>query len=135
MRTAIVMSMALAFVACQKTDRNRTDDKRGEPAAANVPADNTKKNERDREPYAVTPENQSENETDRSITQRIRQNVVKDDDLSFNAKNVKIITRDGVVTLRGPVKDDQEKAQIATYAQRVEGVKKVDNQLEVARNQ
>jgi hypothetical protein len=134
MRTAIVLSMAVALAACHKTDRNRTDETSEKTPAANVRADNTKKNERDLEPYAVTPENQKENETDRSITQQVRKNVMKNDDLSFNAKNVKIITQDGVVTLRGPVKSEEERAQIAALAQRVDGVKKVDNQLEVAEN-
>lgn len=56
------------------------------------------------------------------------------DALSVNGKNVKIITRDGVVTLRGPVKTDKEKAEIASIAKSVDGVKSVDNQLEVATN-
>jgi osmotically-inducible protein OsmY len=50
----------------------------------------------------------------------------------MTAKNVKIITNEGVVTLRGPVKTSEEKAQIAAIAQRVAGVKRVDNQLELA---
>ena len=54
------------------------------------------------------------------------------DALSMTAKNVKIITRGGVVTLRGPVKSDKEKTEIAQLAQRIEGVKQVDNQLEIA---
>jgi len=135
MRTVIVLSMAMALSACQKADRNRNDPSLTDPSGPNVAADNTKKNQRDLEPYAVTPENQSENETDRSITQRVRQNVIKDGDLSFNAKNVKIITQDGIVTLRGPVQNDREKSQIAALAERVDGVKRVDNQLEVAANQ
>ncbi len=52
----------------------------------------------------------------------------------MNAKNVKIITQDGVVTLRGPVKSAEEKAMIASVAQKTGGVKRVDNQLEVERN-
>jgi len=51
---------------------------------------------------------------------------------STNAKNVKIITNEGTVTLRGPVKSDKEKAEIEAKAKRVAGVKKVDNQLEIA---
>jgi hyperosmotically inducible protein len=106
-----------------------------EPAdkpAANVPADNTGKNERDRDTAALTPMDQGGNETDRTITQNIRAGVVKADDVSMNAKNVKIITIDGVVTLRGPVENVREKKDIAAIAKRVEGVKRIDNQLEVA---
>ena len=49
-----------------------------------------------------------------------------------NATNVKIITRDSVVTLRGPVESQQEKTTVETIARKVEGVKRVENQLEVA---
>jgi hypothetical protein len=94
--------------------------------------DNTKVNERDRGASTLTPLDQGENETDRTITQKIRQAVVGSDALSTSAKNVKIITNGQVVTLRGPVKSEEEKAEIAAMAQRVEGVKRVDNQLEIA---
>ena len=66
------------------------------------------------------------------MTQQIRKAVVDDSKLSATAKNVKIITQDGVVTLRGPVKNNQEKAEIAAIAQKVDGLKRVDNQLEIA---
>ena len=95
-------------------------------------ADNTGKNERDRGGSTVTPGDQGGSEGDRRITQEIRKAVVDDDKLSATAKNVKIITNDGVVTLRGPVKSSQEKTQIAALAQRAKGVKRVDNQLEIA---
>jgi len=102
------------------------------PMASAVPADNTGKNERDRDPNKLTPMDQKENETDLTITQKVRQEVVGRDALSMTAKNVKIITVDGVVTLRGPVNSDGEKREVASIAQRVMGVKRVDNQLEVA---
>jgi hyperosmotically inducible protein len=100
--------------------------------AADVPADNTAKNTRDREPGALTPMDQGGNEADRTITQHIRADVVKADDVSMNAKNVKIITVDGVVTLRGPVENAREKKDIAAIAKRTDGVKRIDNQLEIA---
>lgn len=95
-------------------------------------ADDTGKNERDRTGDTKTSGDQSESEMDRGITQRIRQAVVADDSLSTQAKNTKIITANGVVTLRGPVASSQEKAQIATLANQVDGVKRIENQLEVA---
>ena len=55
---------------------------------------------------------------------------MKQDSLSNDAKNIKIITSNGVVTLRGPVKTEAEKTDIGRLAQRVSGVRKVDNQLE-----
>ena len=96
--------------------------------------DNSGVNVRDRNDQTTTPGDQSENEADRKITQNIRQSLTADDSLSTNGKNVKVITVDGKVTLRGPGKSDQEKAAIAAKAQQVAGVKNVDNQLEIATN-
>lgn len=102
--------------------------------AASADADNTKRNARDADGTTLTPLDQGENEADRTITQQIRKAVVGHDQLSTNAKNVKIITQDGVVTLRGPVKSAEEKSTIASVAQKTGGVKRVDNQLEIERN-
>ncbi|WP_437784416.1 BON domain-containing protein [Sorangium sp. So ce1097] len=138
-----VMSLSVAAaVGCDRAegtprpDSNDTAAVQGEIAQrANNPtpaaADNTDKNDRDRDPAALTPGDQGENEADRTITQKIRQAVVANDTLSMNAKNVKIITNGQVVTLRGPVKSDKEKADIAAIAQGIPGVQRVDNQLEV----
>jgi osmotically-inducible protein OsmY len=104
-------------------------------AAAQVPQtapDNTEKNVRDRGGQTLTPLDQSDSEADRALTQRIRQAVVGDDSLSTTAKNVKIITANGRVTLRGPVKNATEKAAIAAKAQQIAGADKVENQLEIA---
>jgi hypothetical protein len=101
------------------------------PPAAGVAPDNTKVNERDRSSAAVTPLDQRENATDLDITQQIRKAVMADDTLSFTAKNVKIITAGGKVTLRGPVKTDAERNAIDAAARKVAGVTQVDNQIEV----
>ena len=121
-KTAILFGLILAATGCDKG------------SAANAPADNTKVNERDRDTAALTPGDQGENDVDRTITQKIRQGLMKNDTLSITAKNVKIITANSVVTLRGPVKNDKEKADIVAIAQGTDGVKRVDNQLEVAAN-
>jgi hyperosmotically inducible periplasmic protein len=97
-----------------------------------VEADNSGRNIRDRNDATKTPGDQSESETDRTISQNVRQAVVADDSVSTNGKNVKIITNDGTVTLRGPVKSEQEKTNIGAKAQQIAGVKRVDNQLEIA---
>src|SRR5919109_3517248 len=76
-----------------------------------------------------TASDQSENEGDRKITQQIRQAVTKDDSLSTSAQNVKIITQDGKVTLRGTVKSDREKQKIGETAKKASGVKNVENLL------
>jgi len=129
MRTLMLTVLALVAAA---SGCARDEDKPAHPA--NVAADNTKKNERDRDPSALTPGDQGESEADRTITQKIRQEVVKDDSLSMTAKNIKIITLNGVVTLRGPVKSEKEKTEIAALVQRVGGMTRVDNQLEIASN-
>jgi osmotically-inducible protein OsmY len=101
---------------------------------ARVDADNTGRNARDADGTTLTPLDQGESDADRTITQQIRKAVVNHDQLSTNAKNVKIITLNGVVTLRGPVKSSEEKATIASVAMKTGGVKRVDNQLEIERN-
>jgi len=74
---------------------------------------------------------QSNSASDLKITQQIRQAVMADGSLSFTAKNVKIITANGKVTLRGPVKSEQERQSIETSARKVAGDSNVDDQLEV----
>jgi len=98
---------------------------------AQTAPDNTGRNVRDRGGLTLTPGDQSESEADRTLTQEIRKAVVADDSLSTLAKNIKIITIDGVVTLRGPVQSPQEKESIETKAQQIAGIDKIDNQLEV----
>jgi hyperosmotically inducible periplasmic protein len=101
------------------------------PSAETQQPDNTGVNERDRNSATLTPGDQAENETDRTITQDLRKAIVGDDALSMVAENVKIMTVNGVVTLRGPVRDEQEKTLIASKARAITGVTRVDNQLEV----
>jgi len=92
--------------------------------------DNTEVNIRDRSEVAKTPIDQNENQKDIDVTANIRKRVV-DTKMSINAQNVKIITQDGKVTLRGPVKSQEEKSQIEKMAHDVAGSANVDNQLEV----
>jgi len=137
-KTIVIAGLLLATVSCDKNDETRAPDAPDQDAvklrveAAKAAADDTGKNVRDRDPASLTATDQSESEGDRNITQQIRQGVMSKDGLSMNAKNVKIITRDGVVTLKGPVDGADERAQIAALAQSAAGVKRVDNQLEVA---
>ena len=95
--------------------------------------DNTGRNERDDAPGNLTALDQSNETSDIDITQAIRKKVIADDALSFNAKNVKIITVSGKVTLRGPVASSQESTAIEQSARAVPGVVQVDNQIEVKR--
>jgi osmotically-inducible protein OsmY len=95
--------------------------------------DNTGVNRRDRDLDTMTPMDQGTSDDDRAITAEIRKAVVGDGTLSFTAKNVKIITKDGNVVLRGPVKSEHERASILAKANRVAGPSRVTNQLEVAK--
>jgi len=94
-------------------------------------ADNTSKNQRDRSSETRTSGDQSNSSEDVKITAAVRRADVGDHSLSATAKNVKIITADGVVTLRGPVQNEAEKTKIAELAQSAAGNAKIDNQLEV----
>lgn len=108
------------------------------PAVANNPgvadqtknADNTKINDRDRH-GALTPMDQGNSGAETKITATIRRAMMGDKTLSFTAKNVKVITVGTKVTLRGPVKSDEEKAAVEALARKTAGVTEIDNQLEV----
>jgi hyperosmotically inducible periplasmic protein len=126
MKPFVLLLLTIALIGgCSK---ERSDDKQ----VSKVEPDNTGRNVRDRDNQTKTPGDQSENEADRKITQDIRSALTGDDSLSTDAKNVKVITSDGTVTLRGPVKSAKEKTQIEAKAKQVTGVKRVENQLEVA---
>jgi hyperosmotically inducible protein len=141
-KIALGAALVLALTASTATaaDPVPTDRTAGRDTVAadktgrDVPADNTGRNERDQSGATRTPGDQSNSEPDMRITQTLRKNIVADKDLSTNAHNVKIITVDGTVTLRGPVASAEEKARIDREARAVAGVKKVDNQLEIAAN-
>lgn len=94
-------------------------------------ADNTGRNARDRSGATVTSGDQGNSDTDREITQRIRRALSTNDQFSVMAKNIKIITVNGKVTLRGPVQSAEEQQAVFTAAQNAAGQAAVDNQLEV----
>ena len=103
-----------------------------EPNSQTPPAsDNTKTNQRDRSANEPTADQQKENRSDRDITQQIRQAIMKDKSLSTDAHNVKIVTQNGQVTLKGPVKSEDEKKAIETMAAEVAGENKVSSELDV----
>ena len=116
---------AFVITGCSKSEDKQVSQTAVEP-------DNSGRNVRDRDDQNKIAGDQSESEADRAITQNIRDAITADDALSTNGKNVKIITNDGTVTLRGPVKSEKEKSEIEAKAKQVAGVRKVDNQLEIA---
>jgi hyperosmotically inducible protein len=93
--------------------------------------DNTKVNEQDRSKDEPTADQQKDNRSDLEITQQIRQSIMKDKSLSTYAHNIKIITQNGQVTLKGPVRSEDEKKTVETKAAEVAGENKVTNQLDV----
>lgn len=100
-------------------------------AADNADKDNTGVNKRDADGQTLTSGDQSNSPEDIAITTAIRRAVVQTDTLSTTAKNIKIITIGGAVTLRGPVKSDQEKETIAKLASTAAPKAKITNELEV----
>jgi hyperosmotically inducible periplasmic protein len=94
--------------------------------------DNTKTNQGDANKGAVTAEQQKMNPADRNTTRQIRSAIYKDKSLSTYAHNIKVITQDGKVTLKGPVRTADEKAGIEAKAAAVVGAENVTNQLQVA---
>jgi len=95
-------------------------------------ADNTKMNKGDADKDASTADQQKMNPRDRAITQKIRAEIMRDKSLSTYAHNVKIITQDGKVTLKGPVRTADEKAALEGKAFAVAGEGNVTSQIEIA---
>src|SRR5580704_14690022 len=119
--SVLVLSMTLVGFATVTTAQD----------SKTVAPDNSAVNVRDRNPAAMTADQQSNNKADVELTRQIRRAVMKDGSLSMMAHNVKIVSADGDVTLRGPVKTEHEKTVVASKAQAIAGVDKADNQLEV----
>jgi osmotically-inducible protein OsmY len=135
MRTTawLLLASLLCLMTACSTESSKSADTTTTPPAA-TDADNTARNADTSALSQITPGDQGENEGDLKISAAIRKAVVDDNALSVNAHNVKIVTAGGVVTLRGPVKTEQEKTTIESKAKQVAGVTRVDNLLEVEKN-
>jgi hyperosmotically inducible periplasmic protein len=122
-KVQLLIALALSAVVCFAAN----------PASANkdaaTEADNTKMNKQ--ESKEMTADQQGENETDRKITQKIRRAVVKNKSLSQYAHNVKIITKDGGVSLKGPVRTVKEKKFIEKTAAEIAGKDNVTSEIDV----
>jgi hyperosmotically inducible periplasmic protein len=103
-------------------------------ASAQQP-DNTKNNQGDAAAGATTADKSAQNPADRELTRKIRKSIVHDKSLSTYAQNIKIVTQDGKVTLKGPVRSDDEKANIQAKAVAIAGADNVSNELEIAPSQ
>jgi len=116
--------LAVACLSALSLGASAADDKKENP-------DNTAINARDRSGETQTSGDQSNSSADLKTTQAIRQALMKDGELSMTAKNIKIVTANGQVTLRGPVKTAQEKSKIDQLARSAASGAKIENQLEV----
>jgi osmotically-inducible protein OsmY len=114
-----IATLALALTACENTSHKNAND--------------ATRHAQDHNKQTLNAGDQTDIESDRTITQKVRQNLMEDKTLSTNGKNVKIITINGIVTLRGPVNNENERNEIGKKAKAVNGVKNIDNQLEVIR--
>jgi osmotically-inducible protein OsmY len=145
--------LTFLFVGVALTGCNQTNSppSANAPARAVAPADSTRSaqnttaqntaapentavNRRDADGRTKTPIDQNENQADIDLTAKIRRQVLDVKDLSVDARNAKIITANGKVTLRGPVKSTEERDTIDRIARQAAGDGNVDNQLEVAAN-
>jgi hyperosmotically inducible periplasmic protein len=106
-------------------------DKPGTAGPSSAEPDNTAVNKRDRDGGEKTPIDQNENQRDVNITAEIRKAVLATKDMSINARNVKIITANGKVTLRGPVNSEAEKKVIGDLARQLAGQDNVIDEIEV----
>jgi hypothetical protein len=103
-----------------------------EPSPSPAP-DNTKVNQRDAKASEPTADQQHNDRSDLDITQQIRKSITADKSLSTYAHNVKVISQDGKVTLKGPVRSGAEKASIEAKAAEIVGRANVTSELAVAR--
>jgi hyperosmotically inducible periplasmic protein len=116
--------LALACLSALSLAALAADNEKAKP-------DNTATNERNRSGETKTSGDQSNNSADLKITQAIRRALMNDREVSMTAKNIKVVTANGQVTLRGPVKTAQEKAKVDQIARSAAGGAQIDDQLEV----
>ena len=129
MKKSLVSAMCLMLTSVMVQAADKPADQT-HMTTDHVQPDNSGINKRDRNEQTLTPLDQSGNKADREITQAIRKSIMKQE-LSMNAKNIKVITRNGEVTLRGPVENQSEVEKIVTLAKAVPGIKSLNNELEI----
>jgi len=125
-RVVVSLLILMAFVAA-----GAMTDGQAQTSEQSTSPDNSKMNAQDRDKTSPTADQQKDNRSDREITRQIRQSLVKDKSLSTHGHNVKVITQNGQVTLKGPVRSDDEKKAIEAKATEVAGEKKVTSELNI----
>lgn len=100
-----------------------------------VEGDNSALNRPENRPTALTADDQGNSAQDVKLSAKIRKAIVSDKSLSTDAHNIKVITRNGKVTLAGAVKDSAEIKTVERIATQIAGTEKVQTQLSVANEQ
>jgi hyperosmotically inducible protein len=129
-----LLGLAALVVACacvqQATIAKESEQEKLDKSQMTAP-DNTSKNRRDKDLNTMTADKASNKTSDVEITRSLRKEIMATKGLSVNAQNVKIITKNGVVTLRGPVENDNEKATIDSLVKGCAGIHTYTNKIEV----
>jgi hyperosmotically inducible protein len=131
---SLIASAACALAFAVSAQATTQQDSSTAPSASSAPANNSGINSRDRSSSTIKPTDQPNDKTDIKLAAAVRRAIVKDKSLSMSAHNVKLVAINGAVTLRGPVKNADERAKVEADVKSVPGVSSVDNQLE-AKNQ
>lgn len=126
-----ILTSVLLFAALPLATMSWGQDAPRSSSSTGHAADNTGINARDRSGASATSSSQSNSESDVKLAAAVRRSLTKDSSLSVSAHNVKVIARNGAVTLRGPVKSEDERARVESNVRSVEGVSEVTNELEV----
>ena len=128
----MIQSTSLKCVLCLVALAGSIAFAQSTPVQDSPKADNTAVNERDRDKAEPTADQQKATTTDRETARKIRQSIVKDKSLSTYAHNVKIISQNGTVTLKGPVRSDEEKQNVEKKAAEIAGDANVKSEIQVA---
>ncbi|HLX86168.1 MAG TPA: BON domain-containing protein [Terriglobales bacterium] len=128
-----LLAASMAFGGVRLLAQQSADQSASQSASQSAPAqaDDTKVNQRDQSPSEPTSDQQKNDISDRDITKQIRQAIIGDKSLSTYAHNIKIIAQNGQVTLKGPVRSDDEKRAVEAKAAEIVGENKVTSELAV----
>lgn len=121
-------SLVIILFAAMAASVTFAQDTQEKPSPA---VDNSKINQRDKNKAEKTADQQKDNQSDRELSRQIRKAIIQDKSLSTYAHNIKIISQNGAITLKGPVRSEDEKQAVEAKAAEVAGAKNINNQLEV----
>jgi osmotically-inducible protein OsmY len=127
-KIVVALSLSAVILACVAGPAAAADTAQSK----SVKAENTKVNKKIHQQQGLTADQQGQSEADRKITQQIRKALMKNKSLSQYARNVKIITVDANVTLKGPVRSEKEKLAVEKTAGKIAGTDRVISELQVA---